>query len=125
MQYVHLKGDGDLVYSTEEITFEYNERMLLCLLSELRDDYFMLGYSRETVKVSGSETRTAYVKGYVVRWRCGKDEKGFDVSELELIGSAEQQAIKQLVQSKCKVEFVFFEQEENGSAQVWREEVLR
>jgi len=108
MNYMHLAGDEDLVYSVEEALVEHNGREILYLLSELRDDYFMLGYSRETVMVSGSETRTAYVKGYVARWKYAKDEKGFDVSELEPIDSEEREAIKQLIQSQCDTKFVYF-----------------
>ena len=113
MKYVHLSGNEDFGYCLKEQILEYNERKILYLLSELNDDYFKVAGDIDmvvdNVKVSRKETRTAYVKGYVVRWKCARDEKGFDVSELEPIDSKEQEAIKQLLQSISDARFICFE----------------
>jgi hypothetical protein len=109
MKYVHLAGNEDLGYCLEEEILEYNERKILYLLSELKDDNFTFGCDIDMVRVSRQETKTAYVKGYVVRWKCARDEKGLDVSELEPIDSKEQEAIKQLLESRSNARFICFE----------------
>ncbi len=108
MKYAHFTDNEDLGYCLREEVLEYSERKLLYLFSELNDDYITLGCS-EGVDVSRAETRTAYVKGYIVSWKCAKDEKGADVSELEAIPSKEQEMIKQLVRLACDARFIYFD----------------
>ena len=113
MKYVHLSGNEDFGYCLKEEILEHNERKILYLLSELNDDNFKIAayidMGTDNVRVSRKETRTAFVKGYIVRWKCARDEKGSDVSELEPIDSKEQEAIKQLIQSMSDVRWVCFE----------------
>lgn len=109
MKYVHLTGNEDFGYVLQEEVLEYNERKILYLVSELEDDSFTFGCG-EGGTISRQETKTAYVKGYIVKWKCAKDEKGANISELAAINSEEQEAIKQLIQSACAVKFVHFEQ---------------
>ncbi len=109
MKYVHLTGNEDLGYVLQEEVLEYNEQKVLYLISELSDDNFTIGCGIESMTVSRSGTRTAYVKGYVVKWKYAKDEKGADVSELEAIPSKEQEMIKQLVRLACDARFIYFD----------------
>lgn len=112
MKYVHLTGDEDFGYRLVEEILEYNERKVLYLLSELKDEYFMYGCDVDMVfdklMVSRKDTRTVFVKGYVVRWKCEKDEKGLDVSEVEPIDSKEQEAISHTLESMCDARLVCF-----------------
>jgi len=113
MKYVHLAEDVDLGYRLSEEILEYNERKVLYLLSELKADTFIFGCDIEIMfgnsKVARQQTKTAHVKGYVVKWKCAKDEKGLDVSELEPIGSEEQSAIREILESKHEVRTVAFQ----------------
>ena len=112
MKYVHLAENEDLGYCLKEEILEYNKRKILYLVSELNDDHFKFGcdidMAFDIVKVSRQDTRTVFVKGYVVRWKCARDEKGFDVSELEPIDNKEQEAISQLLQSRSSARLVCF-----------------
>jgi len=109
MKYSHFVETEDLGYSLKEEILEYDDRRVLYLTSELSEESFSIGCGGGAVGVSRSDTRTAYVKGCVVRWKCEKDEKGLDISELEPIDSREQETIRQLVQSRCNVKFVYFQ----------------
>ncbi len=112
MKYVHLSGNEDLGYCLKEQILEYNERKILYLLSELNEDDFKFACDVDMVvsniKVTRKDTRTAFVKGYVARWKYAKDENGLDVSELEPIDSKEQQAITQLLQSSSDAKIISF-----------------
>ncbi len=112
MKYVHLSGNEDWGYSLKEQIIEYNERKILYLLSEINEEDFKLGCDFETVlgkvKVSRKDTRTIFVKGYVVKWKCERDENGFDVSELEPIDSKEQEAITKLIYSSSDARLIYF-----------------
>ena len=109
MNYVHSTGDEDLGYSLQERVVEYNGRKLLYLLSELSSERFALGCGPDMLEVSRSDTRTAYVKGYISKWKYAKDEHGADVSELEAINSKEQEALRQLIESDCNARLIYFE----------------
>jgi hypothetical protein len=109
MEYVHLAGNEDWGYCLREEILEFNERKILYLLSELKDEHFkIMGEFDMVMEVSKQAMRTVYVKGYIVRWKYAKDEKGLDVSELEPLDSKEQEVIKQLLESTCDARTVCF-----------------
>lgn len=112
MKYVHLSGNEDLGYCLKEQILDYKERKILYLLSELNEDDFKFACGSDTgveyLKVTRKDTRTAFVKGYVVRWKCARGEKGLDVSELEPIDSKEQEAITKLIQSSSETRLIYF-----------------
>jgi hypothetical protein len=112
MKYVHLSGNEDLGYCLKEQTLEYNERKILYLLSELNEDDFKFACDIDMVvsniRVTRKDTRTAFIKGYVVKWKYERDEKGLDVSELEPIDSKEQEAITHLLQSSSDAKIISF-----------------
>lgn len=112
MKYVHLSGDEDLGYSLEEEILEYNGRKILCLISQIKEEFFMYGGDVDMVfeklRVSQKDTRTVFVKGYIINWKYTTDEKGSEISELEPIGDEEQVEISHLLESKCDARTVSF-----------------
>ncbi len=112
MKYVHLTGQEDLGYSLEEEILEFNGRKILYLLSQIKDDFFVYGGDIDMVfdrlRVPRKDTKTVFVKGYVVKWKYTKDEKGTEVSELEPVDSKDQVDISHLLESQCEAKVVSF-----------------
>ena len=111
MKYIHRQEDSDLGYSLRERVLEHGGRTVLYLISELCDEHFTIGCGAGMVEVSRAETRTVYVKGYVVRWKHARDEHGCDVSELEPIGESEHEALRGPIRADSSARFVYFEGE--------------
>ena len=105
--YTHLPQNEDIgfegrSYSAAECLLDYNGRQVLYLLVDAADVTFCdRSYASHLASVT--------VKGYVAKWRCGVNEEGDAVSEIEPITDvAEQRAVADLVRSIVHVSSVHF-----------------
>ncbi|MBM3156132.1 MAG: hypothetical protein FJ004_02475 [Chloroflexi bacterium] len=105
--YIHLPEDRDIgfdgrSYSLKEGILEYRGRKLLYLNSEASAVSFC---DRSYAYHLGSVN----VKGYIVRWKFGANEKGEVLSEIEsVIEEAEKQEIAKLLRANQNVLGVHF-----------------
>jgi hypothetical protein len=105
--YVHVAEDEDIgfegrSYRIAEELLDYQGRKVLYLKSEASAVSFC---DRSYAYHLGSIN----VKGYVVRWKCGTNEKGETLSEIEPVtNEAEQREIIRLLRSNYAISSVRF-----------------
>jgi hypothetical protein len=105
--YVHLPEDSDIgfdgrSYSLKEGVLEYGGRKILYLNTDASGISFC---DRSYAYHLGSIN----VKGYVVRWKFGTNEKGEALSEIEPIADdSERQEIARILKAGYNVSAVYF-----------------
>jgi len=105
--YTHLSQNEDIgfqgrSYNAAECLLDYNGRQVLYLYVDAADVTFCdRSYASHLASVT--------VKGYVLKWRCGINEEGEAISEIEPITDvAERRAVTDLLRSTVHVSSVHF-----------------